>query len=65
MKNIIALAPFSNIAFCLMAAVCLENLIPVPIRNHYFLLWGPEKHNINASGSKLYTNLMIIYFCIF
>ena len=61
-KNIPSPAPFSIIACCLMAAIFLGKPIPVPIRNHYVLLLGPEKHNINVSGSKLYTGLKKIKF---
>ena len=45
-------------------AIFLENPDPAQIRNHYFYFLVQKKHNINASGSKIYTNLKKIKFCI-
>ena len=63
-KNIPSPALFSTIACCVMAATFWGNPVLVQIRNYYFYFFGPEKHNINASGSKLHTNLKKIKFCI-
>ena len=51
-KNIPSPALFSTIACCLMAVIFLKNLSRF-LLEITFLLFGPEKDNINVPGSKL------------
>ena len=53
MKKIPSPVLFSTIGCCLIADTYLEKPRPRSYLKSLFLLFGQEKHNINASVSKL------------